>query len=155
MTAHTLEFRPARHDELPILVALLADDAITRARTGHVDTPTPEVAAAFDAIDADPNQLLLVGEREGDVVAFLQLIFLVGLSRNGMWRAQIESVRVRGDLRGQGIGEALLYEAFRRARERGCMSAQLTTDRRRTDAQRFYARLGFAASHLGMKLELV
>jgi GNAT superfamily N-acetyltransferase len=112
------------------------------------------VRAAFEEISADPNHALVVGEREGEVVACLQLTFIPGLSRGGMRRALVEAVRVRQDLRGQGVGEQLMQDAMARARTRGCGVIQLTTDKRRTAAHRFYARLGFEASHEGMKRAL-
>ncbi|MCI0570065.1 MAG: GNAT family N-acetyltransferase [Myxococcaceae bacterium] len=147
-------FRTAVPSDLPVLLALLADDAIARSRTGSSAEPTPAVRAAFDEIEADPNNELLVGEREGEVVACLQLTYIPGLSRGGMRRALVEAVRVRADLRGQRIGERLMEEGMARARARGCSLMQLTTDKRREAAHRFYARLGFSASHEGMKRAL-
>lgn len=147
-------FREATAADLPTILALLADDAIARERTGYVAAPTPEVRAAFDEIAADPNNVLVVGERMGEVVACLQLTFIPGLSRGGMRRALVEAVRVRPDLRGQRIGEQLMEDAMARARARGCRLMQLTTDKRREAAHRFYARLGFEASHEGMKRTL-
>ena len=147
-------FREATAADLPTIVALLADDAIARERTGYVAEPTLEVRAAFDEIATDPNNVLVVGERTGEVVACLQLTFIPGLSRGGMRRALVEAVRVRADLRGQRIGEQLMEDAMARARARGCRLIQLTTDKRREAAHRFYARLGFEASHEGMKRTL-
>ncbi len=147
-------FRTAVAKDLPTILALLADDAIARERKGYVVEPTPALAAAFDEIAADPNNELLVGEQEGEVVACLQLTYIPGLSRGGMRRALVEAVRVRGDLRGQGVGARLMDEAFARARARGCGLMQLTTDKRRPAAHRFYARLGFEATHEGMKRAL-
>jgi len=115
---------------------------------------------AFDAIDADPAHLLVVGELlepgalAGPVVATFQLSFLPGLSRRGSWRSQIEAVRVGTELRGHGVGVAMVKWAAEESRRRGCSLMQLTTDKSRTDAHRFYERLGFAASHEGMKLTL-
>lgn len=147
-------FRTARRDDLDAIVAMLADDDIARSRSGHVAQVTPGVTAAFDEIERDPNNELIVGEQDGAIVASLQLTYIPGLSRGGMRRAQIESVRVRADLRGQRIGERLIEAAIDRARQRGCGVMQLTTDLRRTDAHRFYRRLGFEASHAGMKRSL-
>ena len=116
--------------------------------------------AAFAAIDADPAHLLLVGDLTpadgagARVVATFQLSFLPGLSRRGSWRAQLEAVRVAGELRGQGVGAAMVQWALEESRRRGCSLVQLTTDKSRTAAHRFYERLGFAASHEGMKLLL-
>jgi GNAT superfamily N-acetyltransferase len=150
----TVTFRTATPDDLPVILALLADDAIARARTGYTEAPDPAVRAAFDDISADPNNELIVGERDGEVIATLQLTYIPGLSRCGMRRALVEAVRVRSDLRGQRIGEALMADAVERARARGCGLMQLTTDKRRLEAHRFYARLGFEASHEGMKRSL-
>ena len=144
-------FRIANDTDLDAIVALLADDAIARTRSGYVETATPEVRVAFASIQANPDDEVWVGEREGKVVATLQLTILSGLSRNGMRRALVEAVRVQAGMRGQGIGEQLMQVAMERARERGCSIIQLTSDLRRTDAHRFYARLGFEASHVGMK----
>ncbi len=147
-------FRLATLADLPTVLALLADDALARERSGYAVEVSPAVRAAFDEISADPNNELLVGEREGEVIACLQLTYIPGLSRGGMRRALVEAVRVRADLRGQRIGEQLMEEAMARARARGCGLIQLTTDKRREAAHRFYARLGFEASHEGMKRPL-
>jgi GNAT superfamily N-acetyltransferase len=150
----SVTFRVATLADLPTVLALLADDAIAQARSGYTVEPTPVVLAAFEEIAADPNNELLVGERAGEVIACLQLTYIPGLSRGGMRRALVEAVRVRADLRGQRIGEKLMAEAMVRARARGCGLMQLTTDKRREAAHRFYARLGFDASHEGMKRSL-
>ncbi|MCY1032281.1 GNAT family N-acetyltransferase [Corallococcus sp. BB11-1] len=147
-------FRLATAADLPVILALLADDAIARSRTGYLEEPVPAVRAAFDEIAADPNNELVVGVREGEVIATLQLTYIPGLSRGGMRRALVEAVRVRSDLRGQRIGELLMQDAMARARAQGCGLMQLTTDKRRLEAHRFYARLGFEASHEGMKRPL-
>jgi GNAT superfamily N-acetyltransferase len=147
-------FRIATVADLPTILALLADDAIARSRTGYSVEPTPAVRAAFDEISAAPDNELIVGELAGEVIATLQLTYIPGLSRGGLRRALVEAVRVRADLRGQRIGEQLMEDAMARARARGCGLMQLTTDKRRTDAHRFYARLGFEASHEGMKRAL-
>ncbi len=154
MSPGTVSFRIANEADLDAIVALLADDAIARTRLGNAEAATPAVRAAFAHIQDDPDDEVWVGERDGQVVATLQLTFLSGLSRGGMRRALVEAVRVRSDLRGHGIGERLLLAAMDRARERGCAMIQLTTDLRRTDAHRFYARLGFEGSHVGMKRAL-
>ncbi len=150
----TLTFRRAVADDLPGLVALLADDALGRGRevTGP---PLPAgYYAAFAAIEADPQQELVVAELAGSMAGSLQLTFIPGLSYQGACRAQIEGVRIRGDLRGRGLGGQLVGWAIARARERGCQLIQLTSDARRIEARRFYERLGFVASHVGMKLTL-
>ena len=147
-----LRIRRATSDDVPAIVALLADDALGRARESAVDHERYE--AAFDAIDSDPHQLLTVGELAGAVVATMQLTFIPGLSRRGAWRAQIEGVRVASTARGRQLGEQLVRWAVEQARARGCALVQLTSDNRRPDAHRFYQRLGFVASHTGFKLDL-
>ena len=147
-----LAFRRATAADVPAIVALLADDDIARQRdegTGHRD-----YGAAFAAIDRDPNQVLAVVERGGLVIGCLQLTFIPGLSRRGMWRGQIEGVRVAPGHRGEGVGRALFGWAIDHCRARGCGLVQLTTDKRRPEAHRFYEELGFAATHEGMKLQL-
>ncbi|RKH40225.1 GNAT family N-acetyltransferase [Corallococcus sp. AB049A] len=150
----SVTFRNARHADLPTIIQLLANDAIAQSRTGYAEEVTPAVDAAFNEITADANNEIVVGELDGQVIATLQLTYIPGLGRGGIRRALVEEVRVRSDLRGQRIGEALMNEAMARARARGCALMQLTTDKRRHEAQRFYARLGFVASHEGMKLPL-
>jgi GNAT superfamily N-acetyltransferase len=144
-------FRVATAADLPAIVALLADDVLGAAREAPGD---PAYAAAFAAIAADPNQLLAVAERDGRVVGCLQLTFMPGLSHRGAWRGQIESVRIAADQRGTGLGRLFLGWAIEQCRARGCRMVQLTTDKSRADARRFYESLGFAASHEGMKLRL-
>jgi GNAT superfamily N-acetyltransferase len=143
--------RQARREDVPAIVAMLADDPLGAQREQQGD---PAYLAAFDDLDADPRQLLVVGELAGEVVGTMQLTFLPGLSRRGATRAQIEAVRVRADQRGSGLGGTLIRWAVDTARERGCALVQLTTDASRVDAHRFYERLGFQASHVGMKLAL-
>jgi GNAT superfamily N-acetyltransferase len=147
-------FRVARLGDLPAILTLLADDMLGATRDRADGESDPAYRAAFQAIEADPNQMLLIGEWAGAVIACLQLSYLPGLSNRGAWRAQVESVRVAAQLRGQGIGEQLMGHAIDLARRRGCRVVQLTTDKRRHDAHRFYERLGFIASHEGMKLLL-
>lgn len=143
--------RTAEAADLPAILRLLADDPLGKTRETTVEAP---YQAAFAAIAADPNQEVVVAELDGRVVGCFQLSFIPGLSRRGAWRAQIESVRIDSALRGRGAGQAMMEWAIAKARARGCALAQLTTDKRRPDAHRFYARLGFVASHEGMKLEL-
>ncbi|WP_204764014.1 GNAT family N-acetyltransferase [Lentzea nigeriaca] len=130
---------------------MLADDPLGAQREKPGD---PGYLKAFEVIDADPHQFLAVAESDGEVVGTLQLTFTSGLSRLGMARATVEAVRVRSDQRGNGLGERLLRWAIDEARARGCGLVQLTTDASRVDAHRFYERLGFTASHVGMKLPL-
>ena len=137
------------------IVELLAADQLGATRDGADDDEGLEpYRRAFEAIDADPAHLLLVAESGGEIVATMQLSFLPGLARRGALRAQIEAVRVRVDQRGSGLGGELMIWAIEEARRRGCALVQLTSDKRRTDAHRFYERLGFVASHEGFKLAL-
>jgi len=152
--ARPLTFRTARRDDLEAIVALLADDEIARSRSGYAAAVTAASITAFAEIERDPSNELLVGEQDAVIVATLQLTYIPGLSRGGMRRALVEAVRVRSDLRGQRIGERLMEAAMDRARQRGCSLIQLTTDLRRVDAHRFYQRLGFEATHAGMKRTL-
>jgi ADP-ribose pyrophosphatase YjhB (NUDIX family)/GNAT superfamily N-acetyltransferase len=146
------QVRRATTADLPAIVALLAGDALGAGRE-----PPGRFAAyerAFAAIDADPAHLLVVLEDDATVVGTLQLSFLPGLSRGGAWRGQIEAVRVAASHRGQGLGEQLVGWAVEESRSRGCALVQLTTDKSRGDAHRFYARLGFEPSHEGLKMTL-
>lgn len=149
-----LHFRRARPDDLPAIIAMLADDALGQTRERVSDPPDPAYTDAFDAIDADPNQLLAVAERGGVVLGCLQISFIPGLSRMGLWRGQIESVRIASNARGQGLGRVMFEWAINVCRERGCGLVQLTSDKQRPDAIAFYEQLGFKASHEGLKLEL-
>jgi GNAT superfamily N-acetyltransferase len=145
-------FRDARRDELPAIVALLADDILGADReTG----PDDAYQNAFDDIAADPRSRLIVADVEGQVAGTLQLTLIPGLSRHGMLRAQIEGVRVAAPWRGQGVGRALIGWAIEEARRRGCGLVQLTSDKRRADAIRFYEALGFTPTHEGLKLSLL
>jgi GNAT superfamily N-acetyltransferase len=155
MAPHSeIRFRSARREDLPAIVALLADDALGATRESATDPLPPEYTRAFDRIASDSGQELVVAEREGDVIGVLQLSIIASLTWRGTTRALIEGVRVRADARGSGVGEALVREAIARARAHGCGIIQLTTDRSRTDAHRFYERLGFHATHVGMKLHV-
>lgn len=149
-----VHFRSARLADLPAIVALLADDPLGATRE-RLEDPLPNAyLRAFTAIDQDPNQDLIVADRGGVVAGVLQLTFIASLTWQGSTRALIEGVRIASGLRGMGIGEALVREAIARARAHGCAIVQLTTDRSRADAHRFYERLGFKATHVGMKLHL-
>ena len=150
----TIAVRRARVSDRPAIIALLADDPRGRAREDVSLPPIPVYQAAFAAIDADPNQLLAVvtgGER---VIGTLQITFIPGLSRQGAWRGQIEAVRIAADRRGAGLGRRVFDWAVEACRARGCALVQLTTDRERPEAHRFYEQLGFTASHLGFKKTL-
>jgi len=154
MTDAPLSFRRARSADVPDIARMLADDPLGATRERDV-TPLPEsYARAFRAIDSDPNNELVVADQDGRVVGVLQLTFIPSLTYQGGWRALIEGVRVDARVRSHGLGRALFEWAIARARERGCHVVQLTTDKARPDARRFYEALGFVASHEGMKLSL-
>lgn len=146
--------RDAVKADLEAIVALLADDPIAAARETPTDPLPPAYAAAFEAMTASPGNVVILAEAEGRIAGCLQLTFIPGLTRTGAMRAQVEGVRVASAWRGRRIGELLMQEAIRRSRDAGCGLVQLTTDQGRPDARRFYERLGFVASHLGMKLPL-
>jgi len=148
-----LRVRRAGRADLARLLELIADDMLGKNREG-VASSDAVYERAFEAIDRDANQYLMLAELGGRVVGMLQLTFIPGLSRRGAWRANIESVRVDSSLRGQGIGAWLIGQALDLARSRGCRLAQLTSDKRRTEAHRFYGQLGFSATHEGYKREL-
>ena len=144
-------FRDARREDLPAIVALLADDVLGAERETAADGA---YQAAFEQVQADPRSRLIVAEADRQVAGTLQLTLLPGLSRHGMLRAQIEAVRVAASHRGQGLGQVMIKWAIGQARENGCGLVQLTSDKRRHDAIRFYESLGFTASHEGLKLPL-
>ncbi|PWR06838.1 GNAT family N-acetyltransferase [Micromonospora acroterricola] len=145
-------YREAVRADLPAVIALLADDVLGKARDfTEVDEAYER---AFADISADPRNQLIVAEQGGELVGCLQITYIPGLGRHGAERSLIESVRVRSDRRGQGLGRALMAWAIDQARQRGCALVQLTTDKARQDAHRFYLSLGFVASHEGMKLPL-
>ncbi|GIJ20346.1 GNAT family N-acetyltransferase [Micromonospora lutea] len=145
-------FRDAVRADLPAILDLLADDMLGRTRdVGEVDATYEK---AFAEITADPRNQLVVGEAGGELLGCMQLTYIPGLGRHGTERQLIESVRVRSDQRGRGLGRQMMTWAIDQARQRGCGLVQLTTDKSRHDAHRFYLGLGFVASHEGMKLSL-
>ncbi|MCO6491937.1 MAG: GNAT family N-acetyltransferase [Phaeodactylibacter sp.] len=148
-----LTFRAAHRADIPAIVRLLAQDKLGQLREDCRE-PLPEAYyRAFEEIDKDPNQeLVAVEDGAGALIGTLQLTFIPYLTYRGGVRAQVEAVRIREDQRGRGIGEQLFRWAIARARERGAHLLQLTTDKRRPEAVRFYEKLGFRASHEGMKL---
>jgi N-acetylglutamate synthase-like GNAT family acetyltransferase len=146
-----IRFRDATRDDVPAIVRLLTDDPLGKGREGAA---AEAYLNAFDDIAANPMHQLIVGEDEGRVIACCQLTILAGLSRGGSRRALVEAVRVAADLRSQGIGARMMADCEARALAAGATIIQLTTDRSRTDAHRFYERLGYQASHLGMKKPL-
>jgi GNAT superfamily N-acetyltransferase len=148
----TVVLRRAVEEDLVWIVGLLADDELGAAREDAADLEP--YRAAFRAIDADPAHVLIVAADGAQLVATLQLTVIPGLARRGALRAQLEAVRVRDSHRGRGLGAALLSWAIEESRRRHCTLVQLTTDKTRQDAHRFYERLGFVASHEGLKLLL-
>ena len=149
-----LTFRPARREDLPTLIAMLANDQLGAFREDPQTPLAPAYERAFTVIEADPNNELIVACLDEAVIGMLQLTFIPYLSYLGSWRAMIESVRVEKNHRSAGIGKKLMQWAIQRARQRGCRIIQLTTNKSRLDAKRFYESLGFVASHEGMKLDL-
>ncbi|MFF5014178.1 GNAT family N-acetyltransferase [Streptomyces sp. NPDC001165] len=147
-----LEIRRATADDLPAIVAMLADDPLGAQRESPDDL-TPYLTA-LDRLNTDPNQQLVVAVREGRVIGTLQLTLIHGLSRKGATRSIIEAVRIHADERGSGLGTQLIEWAVEESRRQNCQLVQLTSDSSRTDAHRFYERLGFTASHVGFKLQL-
>ncbi|MEU3573817.1 GNAT family N-acetyltransferase [Kitasatospora sp. NPDC036755] len=147
-----LTIRRATPEDLPAIVAMLADDPLGATRESPDDL-TP-YRTAFARIEGDPHQHLVVADRAGLTVGTLQLTLVPGLSRAGATRTIIEGVRIHADERGSGLGTELIRWAVDRSRELGADLVQLTSDATRTDAHRFYERLGFTASHLGFKLKL-
>lgn len=148
------EFRKAVRADLEAIVALIAGDSLGAGREDPSLPLDGRYLAAFEAVDRDPNQLLTVVIVDGAVVGTMQLTFIPGVSRLGATRGLIEAVRIAESQRGSGLGQALFEWAIEQCRDRGCGLVQLTTDKSRKDAHRFYDRLGFVASHEGYKLAL-
>ena len=146
-----LTFREAKRDDLERIVELIADDAVAARRTGSYGEPH---IRGFEAVTASPDNELIVAELDGEVIGVMQLTFIPGISRNGASRLLVEAVRVSSELRGQGIGRRLMEHAHERGRARGCALAQLTSDKQRPEAHRFYRDLGYEQSHEGFKLPL-
>lgn len=149
-----LTFRDAARADLPRIVGLLANDHLGRQRERFEDPLPGCYFAAFEAIERDPNNRLIAVEHDGRVIATLQLTFIPNMTYQGGIRAQIEGVRVDDAYRSQRVGRRLFEWAIEEARRHGCHMVQLTADKTRPDAHRFYESLGFTASHLGMKLHL-
>ncbi|WP_445280123.1 GNAT family N-acetyltransferase [Streptomyces sp. DSM 118148] len=147
-----LEIRRATAPDLPAIVAMLADDPLGAQRESPDDLSP--YRAALERLNADPNQRLVVAVRKARVVGTLQLTIIPGLSRRGTTRSIIEAVRIHAGERGSGLGTQLIQWAIDESRRQGCQLVQLTSDSSRTDAHRFYERLGFTASHVGFKLPL-
>jgi ribosomal protein S18 acetylase RimI-like enzyme len=149
-----IHFRLARRSDLPSIVRMLADDDLGSQRE-RVENPLPQsYFSAFEQIEDDPNHELVVAEQSGEVIGTLHLMFLPSISFQGGLRAQIESVRVDQRFQSQGIGSEMMKWSMERAKQRGAHVVQLTTHKTRVGAHRFYEKLGFKGSHLGMKLSL-
>ncbi len=154
MTLPDIRFRLAQQADLPSVVRMLTDDDLGKERERYQD-PLPEpYYSAFEQIQSDPNHELIVAERGGEVIGTFHLMYLPSISYQGGLRAQIESVRVDKRFQSQGIGSEMMKWAMERAKQRGAHLVQLTTHKTRKDAHRFYERLGFKKTHLGMKLNL-
>ena len=149
-----LIFRRATEADVPAIVRMLADDTLGASREALGAESLPRYLDAFRVIDADANQFLLVVDDGAGIVGTLQLTFIAGLARGGLKRGLVEAVRVASDRRGEKIGEAMLAWAVDKCRQESCGIVQLTTDKSRTDAHRFYDRLGFEPSHIGYKMML-
>ncbi|MET7734885.1 GNAT family N-acetyltransferase [Streptomyces sp. NPDC005402] len=147
-----LEIRPATADDVSAIVGMLADDPLGAQRESPDDLDP--YLAALERLSSDPNQHLVVATRDDRVVGTLQLTIIPGLSRRGATRSIIEGVRIHADERGSGLGSRLIEWAIEESRRQNCQLVQLTSDKTRTDAHRFYERLGFTASHAGFKLPL-
>ncbi|CAN7756002.1 GNAT family N-acetyltransferase [Caballeronia sp. LjRoot34] len=147
-------FRTALLVDIPAIVALLADDELGSQRE-IIGTPLDQrYVDAFQAIEADVNQRLVVVADGDKIIGTLQISFIPGIARMGSWRGQIEAVRIAAHRRDSGLGQKMFEWAISECRSRGCSLVQLTTDKSRTDAHRFYEKLGFKASHEGYKLTL-
>lgn len=144
-------FRRAESADLPLIVGLLADDPMGALREDLSTPINPAYIEAFNSIEADRNQFLAVITEDDQVIGTLQLTFIPGLSRKGAWRGQIEAVRIAAHRRGAGLGHRAFEWALQECQSRHCSLVQLTTDKDRPQAHRFYEQLGFAASHLGYK----
>ena len=149
-----LIFRRATEADVPAIIRMLADDTLGASREAIGAESLPQYMDAFRAIDADANQFLLVVDDGTGIVGTLQLTFIAGLARGGLKRGLVEAVRVARDRRGEKIGEAMIAWAVEKCRRESCGIVQLTTDKSRTDAHRFYDRLGFEPSHIGYKMML-
>jgi GNAT superfamily N-acetyltransferase len=150
----SLEIRPVRRADLPALVALYSDDILGSAREAATESSLEPYEAGLARVLADASTCVYVAHSDGNLIGTFQLTITPGISRQGVVRATIESVRTRSDLRGQGAGAAMMRFAIEKARRKGADLVQLTSDNRRDDAHRFYLRLGFTPSHNGFKLLL-
>jgi GNAT superfamily N-acetyltransferase len=149
-----LTFRPATVSDLPFIVGLIVEDSVVATSDDAATATAPDYLAAMAAIEADPNQQMLIAEFEGEPVGRFQLTFTPGLMRRGMWRGTVEVVHIAPTHRNQGFGGEMMEWAVERCRQRGCGMVQLTSNKKRVDAHRFYRRLGFQQSHEGFKVML-
>lgn len=149
-----LSFREATIEDLPALVALFADDVVGSHNDTKDIVALPIYESAFATIQSSPNDLIFVGSTNGEIVATAQVTFVTSLVGRGSTRMIIEAVQTRTDMRGKGIGALLIAHCLQAGRQRGAASAQLTSNNKRSDAHRFYERLGFEKSHAGFKLKL-
>lgn len=149
-----LAIRNATIDDLPFIVGLIAHDTVLDLIDDPAQAQGPDYLAAFQAISSDPNQVLLVAETDAVSVGTFQLTFTPGIFRRGAWRCTIEGVHVSPEHRNKRIGEKMMAWAVEMAKQRGCAMVQLTSNKKRTDAHRFYERRGFSRSHEGFKLYL-
>ena len=147
-----IEIRRAVRTDIPAIVDLLADDELGVTRESPDDLAPYQ--AAFTGLDGDPNQYLMVAVSGDAVVGTFQLMLVAGLARRGATRAVIEAVRIHRSARRAGIGEQMIRWAVAESGRRGCSLVQLTSDKTRADAHRFYERLGFVPSHIGFKLPI-
>jgi ribosomal protein S18 acetylase RimI-like enzyme len=154
MRQASLRFRLARRSDVPAIVRLLADDDLGSRRERYAEPLPDSYYSAFEQIEKDPDHELIVAEQHGEVIGTLHLMFLPSLSFQGGLRAQVESVRVDRRFQNQGIGSEMMRWTIERAKERGAHVVQLTTHHTRVDAHRFYERLGFKGTHVGMKMSL-
>lgn len=147
-------FRPATLADLPALLVLSRDGGIEPDQLEASIEVTPAHIAAFEEIDRNPHHQLVIADYEGKVVGGMQISFIPGLSRNAQWRGMLENVHVRGDMRSKGIGSKLVGYGIAQCEAFGCTLVQLSSNKKRKDAHRFYQRLGFIPSHEGFKLTL-
>ncbi len=154
MNSNSLTIRPAKRSDVPGIVKMLANDPLGAKREQFQDPLPQSYYQAFDAIQRDPNNEIFVALYDDSIVGVLQMTFIPYLTYQGGWRATVEGVRVSPTVRGKGVGSQLMNLAISKSEERGCHMVQLTTDKQRKDARRFYESLGFVATHEGMKLHL-
>lgn len=146
-----ITFEKASCEDLSIIVKMLTDDPLGSSREGGQEN-SQAYLSAFNHIEQDPNNEIIVARIDQDVAGVLQLTYIPSLTYQGSWRAQIEGVRVSDKFRGQGVGGKMINWSIERAKQRGCKIVQLTSDKRRPDAIRFYKQHGFHSTHEGMKL---